>query len=65
MLAPQDARRDQRCRPASRSRRWPQLIERADLVIAIGGDGTLLYAAGLVADTTFRCSASIAAASAS
>jgi NAD+ kinase len=28
----------------------PQLIERADLVIAIGGDGTLLYAAGLVAE---------------
>jgi NAD+ kinase len=27
----------------------PQLIERTDLVIAIGGDGTLLYAAGLVA----------------
>ena len=28
----------------------PELIERADLVIAIGGDGTLLYAAGLVAE---------------
>lgn len=27
-----------------------QLIERADIVIAIGGDGTLLYAAGLVAE---------------
>jgi NAD+ kinase len=27
-----------------------QLIERADLLIAIGGDGTLLYAAGLVAE---------------
>ena len=27
-----------------------QLIERADLIIAIGGDGTLLYAAGLVAE---------------
>jgi NAD+ kinase len=27
----------------------PQLIERTDLMIAIGGDGTLLYAAGLVA----------------
>lgn len=27
-----------------------QLIERADLMIAIGGDGTLLYAAGLVAE---------------
>jgi NAD+ kinase len=27
----------------------PELIERSDLVIAIGGDGTLLYAAGLVA----------------
>lgn len=26
------------------------LVERADLVIAIGGDGTLLYAAGLVAE---------------
>ena len=26
-----------------------QLIERTDLIIAIGGDGTLLYAAGLVA----------------
>jgi NAD+ kinase len=28
----------------------PQLIERTDLMIAIGGDGTLLYAAGLVAE---------------
>lgn len=28
----------------------PELIERTDLMIAIGGDGTLLYAAGLVAD---------------
>jgi NAD+ kinase len=28
----------------------PELIQRADLVIAIGGDGTLLYAAGLVAE---------------
>jgi NAD+ kinase len=28
----------------------PELIERADLVIAVGGDGTLLYAAGLVAE---------------
>jgi NAD+ kinase len=28
----------------------PELIERTDLVIAIGGDGTLLYAAGLVAE---------------
>jgi NAD+ kinase len=27
-----------------------QIIERADLMIAIGGDGTLLYAAGLVAE---------------
>ena len=27
-----------------------QFIERADLMIAIGGDGTLLYAAGLVAE---------------
>jgi NAD+ kinase len=27
-----------------------ELIERADLIIAIGGDGTLLYAAGLVAE---------------
>src|SRR5580658_9981469 len=27
-----------------------QLIERADLIIAIGGDGTLLYAAGMVAE---------------
>jgi NAD+ kinase len=27
-----------------------QLIERTDLMIAIGGDGTLLYAAGLVAE---------------
>ena len=27
-----------------------ELIERTDLVIAIGGDGTLLYAAGLVAE---------------
>src|SRR5579864_205558 len=27
-----------------------QVIERADLIIAIGGDGTLLYAAGLVAE---------------
>jgi NAD+ kinase len=27
-----------------------QLIERTDLIIAIGGDGTLLYAAGLVAE---------------
>jgi len=27
-----------------------QMIERAELVIAIGGDGTLLYAAGLVAE---------------
>src|ERR1017187_8823088 len=26
----------------------PQLIERTDLMIAVGGDGTLLYAAGLV-----------------
>jgi len=28
----------------------PELIARADLVIAVGGDGTLLYAAGLVAE---------------
>ncbi|MGA8708568.1 MAG: NAD(+)/NADH kinase [Steroidobacteraceae bacterium] len=28
----------------------PECIARADLVIAIGGDGTLLYAAGLVAE---------------
>src|SRR5579862_6377244 len=28
----------------------PELIERTDLLIAIGGDGTLLYAAGLVAE---------------
>src|SRR5580658_3152070 len=28
----------------------PELIERTDLMIAIGGDGTLLYAAGLVAE---------------
>src|ERR1700686_4895427 len=27
-----------------------ELIERTDLIIAIGGDGTLLYAAGLVAE---------------
>jgi NAD+ kinase len=37
--------------PASLVERIPeeQIAERADLVIAIGGDGTLLYAAGLVA----------------
>lgn len=29
-----------------------QLVRRADLIIAIGGDGTLLYAAGLVAEHT-------------
>ncbi len=28
----------------------PELIERCDLMMAIGGDGTLLYAAGLVAE---------------
>ena len=28
----------------------PELVDEADLVIAIGGDGTLLYAAGLVAE---------------
>ncbi len=30
--------------------RAAELVERADLIIAIGGDGTLLYAAGLLAD---------------
>jgi NAD+ kinase len=36
--------------PGVRALPLEQFIERADLMIAIGGDGTLLYAAGLVAE---------------
>src|SRR3984885_12741113 len=49
VLAPQDANANRL--PASVTPTpLPQLIERTDLMIAIGGDGTLLYAAGLVAE---------------
>jgi NAD+ kinase len=47
VLVPQDASAGHAPAGVSSSA-LPQLIERTDLVIAIGGDGTLLYAAGLV-----------------
>jgi NAD+ kinase len=49
VLAPQD--NEAAGAPAGvRSLPLAEFIERADLIIAIGGDGTLLYAAGLVAE---------------
>ena len=49
VLAPQDASAS-RLPAGVTATPLPQLIERTDLMIAIGGDGTLLYAAGLVAE---------------
>jgi NAD+ kinase len=49
VLAPQDATAE-KAPPGVTITALPQLIERSDLMIAIGGDGTLLYAAGLVAE---------------
>src|SRR5271163_243276 len=37
--------------PGAQASGLPELVGRAQLVIAIGGDGTLLYAAGLVAES--------------
>ena len=45
VLVAEDAELDPAHAPASRACRETELAERADLVIAIGGDGTLLYAA--------------------
>ena len=50
LLAAAGRRRRASCRRASAIASAAELIERADLIIAIGGDGTLLYAAGLVAE---------------
>jgi NAD+ kinase len=49
VLAPQDATAANALRGVTITP-LPELIERTDLMIAIGGDGTLLYAAGLVAE---------------
>jgi NAD+ kinase len=49
VLAPQDATAAS-APAAAIITALPELIERTDLMIAIGGDGTLLYAAGLVAE---------------
>ena len=49
VLAPRGCRGRERARRRHARCRWRSCIARADLIIAIGGDGTLLYAAGLVA----------------
>ena len=49
VLAPEDSEAAY-APPGARVLPLAQFIERADLVIAVGGDGTLLYAAGLVAE---------------
>jgi NAD+ kinase len=49
VLAPQDATAANAPRGVTITP-LPELIERTDLMIAIGGEGTLLYAAGLVAE---------------
>ena len=55
-----EARRSTGCRTAAARVRSPELGGEADLIVAIGGDGTLLYAARLAPGTACRCSASIA-----
>lgn len=50
VLAPEDSASGP-VPPGAQASGLPELIGRAQLVIAIGGDGTLLYAAGLVAES--------------